>query len=66
MKKLDADEMVMVGAGPCGGTLSSMFLEGTSALAGAFIGWGVTALNPIGAYYGAVAGFTAGTLVCRD
>lgn len=66
MKRLTANDMALVGAGRCGGKLSSMFLEATGAYAGALIGWGLTALNPVGAYYGAIAGFGAAGLLCRS
>lgn len=66
MKKLTPGEMAIVGGGRCGGALSAMIIESTCAAAGAFIGWGVTSLNPVGAYYGATVGFGLGGLLCRS
>lgn len=66
MKRLTPNDMALVGAGRCGGALSSMIIEGTFATAGGFIGWGLTSLNPAGAYYGATIGFGLGQLLCRS
>lgn len=66
MKRLTPNDMAHVGAGRCGGALSSIIIEGTTAAAGAFIGWGLTGLNPAGAYYGASIGLGVGALLCRS
>lgn len=66
MKRLTPNELVLVGAGNCGGTTSSIIIEGTMAAAGAFVGFGLSAGNPVGAYWGANIGFALGGLLCRS
>lgn len=65
MKRLTEREMELVGSGRCGGTWSSIAVESTFALAGGFVGYGLSFANPAGAILGAKIGFAVGGLVCH-
>lgn len=68
MKPLTLEEMAQVtgGSGNCGSSGETLVIEATCALAGAFIGWGLTALNPLGAITGAKLGYSACAYMCHS
>lgn len=66
MKELTADEMILVGGGPCGGAWSSIAVESTFMAAAGFVGFGLSMGNPGAAIFSAGLGLKIGGLICRS
>lgn len=68
MKRLTNQQLLYVGGVEpvCGNSAESAVVEFTCAVAGAFIGWGLTAGNPAGAIFGAKAGYSACKFACHS
>ena len=69
MKRLTNQQLTYTGGatneGNCGSTTESAVVEFTCGVAGALIGWGLSGGNPVGAIYGAKAGYTACKIACH-